>query len=102
MREHHAPLKIGEYMSAVPEKMKTLEKRFREAINESGIDSESNIPDYILAGYVYRSLMNFFALNNEMNSYLGGDHEPELSDAEVLRSAGHGTDEDYGGGDTRL
>lgn len=93
-------------MNQIQKYKSELQEAFREIINKCSIENDCNMPDFIIASYLYSALENLIITSNELAHWVNNGYEEDGSmdgdHATALASAGWGTDEDYGGTDERL
>lgn len=87
--------------------MDTFERELVYLINKYGIDSKMSVADYIVAKHVIRFMEHLKDINTDLveidpESDMHFDDSMDGDHASALASAGHGTDEDYGGTDERF
>ena len=95
-----------------PGKKRLFEHELRVLINKMSMEHEfGDVPDFILAAHAVQSLELFGGMCHNVRQWHGDidredteghDMSDVEADADTLRSAGMGTDEDYGGTDERL
>jgi hypothetical protein len=79
-----------------------FETKLTRLINEEGVDSYVNAPDFIIAKSILGHINNLRRFNSELYEFESDNADPGFKEdmdgdhASALSSAGLGTDEDYG------